>query len=76
MTDLSEDVVTTRLERMAEACAAASGDGTASMRRRAREAQRTAVVDMSPEAIDSRLRRMSGMRRLCLELGEAGLRGA
>jgi hypothetical protein len=66
MSDLSEDVVAERLRRMADACRAASmaGGSRARLRQRVREAQRTAVVDMSPEAIDSRVRRMSAMRRL------------
>jgi hypothetical protein len=29
-------------------------------------------VDMSPEAIDARLRRVSQLRRLCLSLARAG----
>ncbi len=33
-------------------------------------------VDMSPAAIDARLRQSSQLRRLCLSLGQAGRRAA
>ncbi len=33
-------------------------------------------VDMSPKAIDGRLRRVSELRRLCLELGKSRPAGA
>ena len=49
-----------------------SEEGRADMQARAKEARQNAVVDMSPERIDARLRELSSLSRLCRELGKVG----
>jgi hypothetical protein len=45
--------------------------GRARMRDHVRELRRSAVIDMSAQAVDARIRKMSALRRLCLELQAA-----
>ncbi len=46
--------------------------GRRDMARRAREARRSAVIDMSGEAVGARIRELAELSRLCAELAEAG----
>jgi hypothetical protein len=40
----------------------------------AEEDEPMSTIDMSPAAVDARLRKASQLRRLCLSLGDAGRR--
>jgi hypothetical protein len=70
MPDLSSELVAERLDRMIERSRrlADSPEGRARMRERLRDVRRSAVVDMSPSAVDARIRRLAALRSLCLEL--------
>lgn len=73
MNSLPEELVARRIGRMAELTRLFSETLEGETRRRAhlRSVRRSAIVDMSPTAVDARLRRVAALRRLCLSLGTA-----
>jgi hypothetical protein len=72
MSELGDDTVEQRLDRMAQEARAYldSPGGKARMRARLRRLRRAAVVDMSAEAVDARIRRVAALRRLCSSLSD------
>lgn len=73
MSELSPDIVESRLGQMAQRSRRylESAEGIARSREHRREVRRTAVVDMSPHAVDARIRKVAALRRLCLELAQS-----
>ncbi len=75
MPDRLPEGIDGRLREMAELSRRSldSPRGREAMKARLLEAKRTAVVDMSPTAIDVRIRAVAGLRRLCLDLGDVSV---
>jgi hypothetical protein len=67
------DSIDARLREVARLSAAYldSDEGRRDMERRAREARRTELVDMTASAIDARLRELAKLSQLCRSLGAA-----